>query len=729
MPMSPRLLGPRQKPHNSNQLPVTAGLMLWLDGADSSTMFQNLGGTIPVTGAAQPVLRWDDKSGNGRNATATRPLGRIGGTYPRGSGYTSAPTVTIVRDPNDSTGVGATATATVSGGQVTAVNFTNRGTFYQLDALVQFSGGGSTLDDVAASATVGPTRHIHPPGVMFNNGSLSVQRGPYMEIPATTIPQSYTVFSVYTRIQSADASLPSLSLSTGFSTPSEAAPQGSRYASFWGTGGTSFDNLLYTQSTSQQSQFTTHSPQRGFHNEITVVKTVRTAGVSVAVQVNDMPTSVANLGAGVTNPSNGVWSSVGCDVNLQGTPAAQVLRAHRGPMHEIIVYDRALTTEEQNAVAEYLRVKWSVAYGSQYSLDWKITGPSAWPGYRWSMADIIRQVFFSHNTIATPAGTYTGGQAFGGGVLLSDGRIFILPNNSGAGGARIYNPANDSLVTPPHAFAGFQGGVLMRDGRVFCVPNASTTARVYDPVADTLIAPPVIYHTGSNAFIGGVLLPDGRVYCAPANNTEAKIYDPTTNTTITPRGRYTGTNAFAGGVLLPDGRVFLVPHNSQTAFIFDPASETVVPAAGTYPGNGAFYGGVLLPDGRVFCVPYSSLTGRIYNPANNTTYTPSWTLPSSLGPKYAGGVLLADGTVFCVPLDSTTALIYNPATDTVFNSTQTFGGGLAFMGGVGLPSGKVFLVPRSSTTARLYGDTISLTLPQGTGFNSNVALSAYYNKF
>lgn len=55
-----------------------------------------------------------------------------------GSGYTSAPTVTITGD-----GTGATATATVIGGVVTAINITNNGSGYTLGELTITGGGGT----------------------------------------------------------------------------------------------------------------------------------------------------------------------------------------------------------------------------------------------------------------------------------------------------------------------------------------------------------------------------------------------------------------------------------------------------------------------------------------------------------------------------------------------------------------------------------------------------------
>jgi len=136
-----------------------------------------------------------------------------------------------------------------------------------------------------------------------------------------------------------------------------------------------------------------------------------------------------------------------------------------------------------------------------------------------------------------------------------------------------YGSQTDTLTTPTGTYPGgdaFIGGVLLPDGRVFCVPHASTSALIYDPATDTLTIPTGTY-PGSSAFNGGVLLPDGRVFCVPHDSTSARIYDPVTDTLITPTGTYPGSNAFNGGVLLPDGRVFCVPHSSTTSRLYGTA--------------------------------------------------------------------------------------------------------------------------------------------------------------
>ena len=82
-----------------------------------------------------------------RDSSTAGGIERIEVTAP-GTGYTSAPTVTITGD-----GSGATATATVSGGAVTAVTVNNKGTNYTV-ADITFSGGGGS--DAAARAVLAP---------------------------------------------------------------------------------------------------------------------------------------------------------------------------------------------------------------------------------------------------------------------------------------------------------------------------------------------------------------------------------------------------------------------------------------------------------------------------------------------------------------------------------------------------------------------------------------------
>jgi hypothetical protein len=112
----------------------------------------------------------------------------------------------------------------------------------------------------------------------------------------------------------------------------------------------------------------------------------------------------------------------------------------------------------------------------------------------------------------------------------------------------------------------FSGGVLLPDGRVFCIARSASNGKIYDPVTNTQTTT-ALTSGGSDAFYGGVLLSDGRVFCVPLSASNAKIYDPVTNTQSTTALTSGGTNAFVGGVLLPDGRVFCVPFGASNGKI------------------------------------------------------------------------------------------------------------------------------------------------------------------
>ncbi len=71
-----------------------------------------------------------------------------------GSGYTSAPTVTVAAPTGPGVAVRATASATVENGVVTAVRILSNGSQYEVVPAVTFSGGGGA--DAAATAVLDP---------------------------------------------------------------------------------------------------------------------------------------------------------------------------------------------------------------------------------------------------------------------------------------------------------------------------------------------------------------------------------------------------------------------------------------------------------------------------------------------------------------------------------------------------------------------------------------------
>jgi FtsP/CotA-like multicopper oxidase with cupredoxin domain len=90
--------------------------------------------------------------GGGTGATATAIVGGLTGLTltSGGSGYTSAPVVTITGGG----GYGATATASVAGGVVTGITLTNPGSAYTSAPTIRFTGGGGS--GAAATASVAP---------------------------------------------------------------------------------------------------------------------------------------------------------------------------------------------------------------------------------------------------------------------------------------------------------------------------------------------------------------------------------------------------------------------------------------------------------------------------------------------------------------------------------------------------------------------------------------------
>jgi hypothetical protein len=85
-----------------------------------------------------------------------------------GSGYTSAPSVTIT----DPTGTGAIATATVSGGAVTAINVTNGGASYTAPTVVLSGGGGIAASGGAACTAMNGVAQV--PGTTWQPPLITV---------------------------------------------------------------------------------------------------------------------------------------------------------------------------------------------------------------------------------------------------------------------------------------------------------------------------------------------------------------------------------------------------------------------------------------------------------------------------------------------------------------------------------------------------------------------------
>jgi Flp pilus assembly protein TadG len=131
--------------------PSTTGLTAW--GGFSANKLPQAGGSS-LMGSQNGPTGWKIPSGYyssdftiGDNNYYNPFTGQVGSSSTgaivvnsAGSGYTSAPTVTL----SGGGGSGATATATVSGGQLTGVTITSTGSGYTSSPTISLSGGGGT---------------------------------------------------------------------------------------------------------------------------------------------------------------------------------------------------------------------------------------------------------------------------------------------------------------------------------------------------------------------------------------------------------------------------------------------------------------------------------------------------------------------------------------------------------------------------------------------------------
>lgn len=103
-----------------------------------------------------PQIQFEAPGNPGVHATATCTIsaGAINAVtvVNQGAGYTNAPVISVINDPRDTTGTGASLTCVLTGsGTVTAVLVTNHGTPVTSVPTLTFSGGGSTSGAAATA--------------------------------------------------------------------------------------------------------------------------------------------------------------------------------------------------------------------------------------------------------------------------------------------------------------------------------------------------------------------------------------------------------------------------------------------------------------------------------------------------------------------------------------------------------------------------------------------------
>jgi len=313
-----------------------------------------------------------------------------------------------------------------------------------------------------------------------------------------------------------------------------------------------------------------------------------------------------------------------------------------------------------------------------------------------------------------------GGSAFGGSVLLPNGKVMLTPFASANIG--IYDPVANTYTNGPAHGAGayaFVGSVLLPNGKVMLTPSSSANIGIYDPVANTYTNGPA-HGAGGAAFRGSVLLPNGKVMLTPFASANIGIYDPVANTYTNGPARGAGAYAFTGSVLLPNGKVMLTPSSSANIGIYDPVANTYTNGPAHGAGAYAFTGSVLLPNGKVMLTPHNSANIGIYDPVANT-YA-NGPAHGAGGSAFVGSVLLPNGKVMLTPYVSANIGIYDPVANTYTNGPAHGAGGSAFKGSVLLPNGKVMLTPYYSANIGIYD-------PRTGPCSEGTCLSPFLNKY
>lgn len=271
-----------------------------------------------------------------------------------------------------------------------------------------------------------------------------------------------------------------------------------------------------------------------------------------------------------------------------------------------------------------------------------------------SPAEVLNPATGKSTTIDLDAPT--GGS--GSGVLLPDGRVFLIiyDDNQTAAHAYLFDPAamsfhvvaQQGLANAP-VFGVSPTIALLHDGRVLVSGGKAdvyrtdllATAQLFDPATGTFtptgsMAAPRWRHSMTTLSDGRVLVAGGEGTVErsqlgsnrrpPVYRSDAEIYDPKTGT-FTLTGAMELVRGATLAVRLPDGRVVVVPHfglfgiyrlldgvpaphdpsSPVPVEIFDPTTGTFV-ADGTAPGMAA--SATLLRSGRIL------LTGTVGTPAS-----------------------------------------------------------------------------------------------------------------
>ena len=438
---------------------------------------------------------------------------------------------------------------------------------------------------------------------------------------------------------------------------------------------------------------------------VTTINTVSIYGQSGSVGIN----TSTNLGAALQVQGNLYASNAltGTNLIMSGTIYYNEDLFKRGPY---------LTPNVANAATIRAWISATCNASSQPTRSWWAT--FATPVYG--------------NIVAGPPGS----SAFGGSVLLPDGRVLFVPQNSSNVG--FFNPASGgySNVSVPGITAvtnKFRGGVLVPNGNVVFIPWNNSNVGLYNPVANVYSNIQVRAAAAGSGlrFQGGVLSPTGNVVMIPRDSANIGIFNPTTLAmmNVGPIAGQ-GLSLFGSGVLLPNGNVVMSPMGAggnigmyNTALFTQAAFTNVGPITSSLTWESS----VLAPNGNVIFPPSTSTNVVVYNPTFVSSpiatggYSNIQTYQSGGTNYFQGGTLLPSGTVIFAPADASNVGMFDPGALTYSNCALVSSTTGKFFGCTLVPDGRVVFCPASSANVGV----LNTMVPVGKEF----CMSPFFNKF
>lgn len=344
---------------------------------------------------------------------------------------------------------------------------------------------------------------------------------------------------------------------------------------------------------------------------------------------------------------------------------------------------------------------------------------------------------------------FPGNNAFSSAVLLSDGRVFLVPDTSSV--AKIFNPITNTFSNASGSYNGnkeFSAGVVLttgpNTGSVYLVPYNSTAAKLYNPSTDTLsnVTGTIVggSFAGARDFIKAAIL-GNYVYLAPFRNLKFVRYNMSTGATnfinfsvaISSANYPTDGGHFCDIVPFTD-RLVLVPDchaYTQVIMLSLPTSaQAILLPTAPFPSKDApgtnirnFIRAIKVNStdaifislwARKVCTYFSTFTSSPYGRvviadrtvANSQVDYFESTTTSSPYP-YSSGVMLPNGNALLIPYNAgDIKKIFGP----VWSAQATLptlisANNAAFSDGILLNDGRVLLIPASSTTAIILSTT------------------------